>query len=90
MNSLANKISLDSLDYRAIRVEVTENELIVFLEDGREIKTPIEFFPKLARAEMTVRKNYRLIGPGIGIEWPDLDEHLSVRGIVLGNHVVDW
>ena len=90
MSSLANKLSLESLGYRAMGVDVTEDELIVFLEDGREFRTPIEFFPKLARSSMEVRRNHRLIGPGVGIEWPDLDEHLSIKGIVLGLPVIDW
>ena len=87
MNSSAQKIEYN---FRATKVQVTDDQLIVLLEDGREIRTPIEYFPKLARADMKTRKNLRIMGPGVGIEWPDLDEHLSVEGIVLGRPVVDW
>jgi len=87
MNSTAKNLELD---FRAVKVEVTEDQLIVYLEDGREIRTPLDFFPKLLRANDKERQNFRLIGPGIGIEWPDLDEHLSTEGIALGRKVIDW
>jgi len=87
MSSTAKTLEFD---FRAVNIEVTEDQLIVYLEDGREIRTPIDFFPKLLRASKEVRQNFRLIGPGIGIEWPDLDEHLSIEGIALGRKVIDW
>lgn len=37
-----------------------------------------------------MRTNFRIMAQGIGIEWPDLNEHLSVEGIVLGRRPVDW
>lgn len=54
------------------------------LTDGREIKTPLEFYPKLNTASQSQRENYELIGQGTGAHWKDLDEDLSIEGIVLG------
>ncbi len=77
-------------DFRAIEVEVTDDQLCVTLNDGREIRSPLEFYPQLARADKKTRTNFRLMAQGIGIEWPDLDEHLSIEGIVLGRKPIDW
>ena len=87
MSSTAEK---SEFDFRAIRVELTDDQLCVTLNDGREIRNPLEFYPKLARAEKKIRNNFRLMAQGIGIEWPDLNEHLSIEGIVLGRRPIDW
>jgi hypothetical protein len=52
------------------------------LTDGREIRVPLEWFPKLRNASPEARRNWRLIGKGIGIHWPDLDEDLSLVGLL--------
>jgi hypothetical protein len=62
---------------RATKLEFVDDQLCLYLEDGREIRTPVEFFPKLAHADPRVRNNFRIFGQGTGIEWPDLNEHLS-------------
>ena len=54
----------------------------VWLLDGREINVPIEWFPKLRDASYDERAHWRLIGKGIGIHWPDLDEDLSLEGLL--------
>jgi hypothetical protein len=54
------------------------------LSDGREIKTPLVFYPRLNNASDKQRKNFELIGLGTAIHWPEIDEDLSVKGIVLG------
>ena len=60
-----------------------ENEVLqVFLSDGREIRVPLEWFPKLRDATTEQRQAWRLIGKGIGIHWPDLDEDLSLEGLL--------
>jgi hypothetical protein len=87
MSSTAEK---NEFDFRATEVQVTEDQLIIILEDGREVRAPIEFYPKLAAADLKTRQNCRLIGPGIGIEWPDIDEHLSIEGIILGRKPINW
>lgn len=60
----------------------TDDMLYVRLEDGREVGTPLEWFPKLRNATDHQRNNWRLIGHGIGIHWEELDEDLSVQGLI--------
>jgi hypothetical protein len=65
-------------------VQVTDDEIIVTLVDGRRIAAPIVWFPRLLNASPEVRANWRLIGDGIGIHWPDVDEDISVSGLLKG------
>lgn len=67
---------------KATDLEFTEDSLMVFLEDGREIIVPIEWFPKLRDATSEEKKNWRVIGNGVGIHWDSLDEDISVRGLL--------
>ena len=69
---------------RAQRVSVTEDALMVELVDGRTITVPVTWYPRLARGTETERANWRLIGEGEGIHWPDLDEDISVEGVLAG------
>lgn len=71
-------------EFIAAKVYFEKKFLCVVLTDGREVKVPLEFYPRLVHAKPAQRKNYRLIGRGTGIHWPDVDEDLSVEGIVLG------
>ena len=66
----------------AVDVVVTESSLLMQLADGREISAPLEWFPRLRDATEAQRKNWRLIGPGIGIHWPEIDEDISVSSIL--------
>lgn len=77
-------ISAISLDPVAIDVTVTGEALRVVLADGREVSAPLEWFPRLRDAAPAERANWRLIGRGKGIHWPDLDEDISVRGLLGG------
>jgi hypothetical protein len=54
----------------------------VRLVDGREVSVPLEWFPSLREATEAQRKNWRLIGDGVGIHWEDLDEDISVAGLL--------
>lgn len=56
----------------------------VALDDGREISVPLEFYPRLNSATKDQREKYELIGLGTGIHWSEIDEDLSVEGIVFG------
>lgn len=67
---------------KATDLEIREDSLKVFLEDGREVTIPIEWFPKLRDASPEERQNWRLIGNGIGIHWESLDEDISVQGLL--------
>jgi len=66
----------------ATDVRVDSEMLQVYLSDGRIISVPIEWFPKLRDASEKERNNWRLIGGGIGIHWEDIDEDLSVAGLL--------
>ena len=66
----------------AINVIFDEDDFTVTLADGRQIKIPYEWFPRLANASSEERKNYEFIGNGIGIHWPLIDEDISVEGLL--------
>lgn len=68
----------------AIGLEVTDDELIVSLADGRRLSVPIAWYPRLANATSDQRRNWEVIGPGVGFHWPDVDEDLSVEGMLRG------
>jgi len=78
ISSLATEIAA------AKHVKVTEHALVVELRDGRSVSVPIEWYPRLAEGRPSERRRWELIGPGIGIHWPDLDEDISVEGLLLG------
>ena len=66
----------------AADVRFDKDKIHVRLIDGREISVPLGWFPKLKQASPKQRKNWRLIGKGIGIHWPDLDEDISVSALL--------
>ena len=80
-------MSISAIEVRAAcaqGVRVTDDTLIVDLSDGRTISVPLAWFPRLQHGTPAERNRWRLIGKGDGIHWPDLDEDISVEGIVLG------
>src|SRR5438309_8748549 len=66
------------------RVTVTEDAVVVDLNDGRTVTAPLAWYPRLLHGTPRERRNWRLIGGGEGIHWPDLDEDLSVEGLLAG------
>ncbi|HEY3124892.1 MAG TPA: DUF2442 domain-containing protein [Thermoanaerobaculia bacterium] len=67
---------------RAQDVSVSEDELTVALADGRRISEPLAWFPRLLHASPAQHSNWELLGDGEGIHWPEIDEDLSVAGIL--------
>ncbi len=65
-------------------VAVSDDTLCVDLSDGRTISVPLAWYPRLLRATPAERKRWRLIGRGLGIHWEDLDEDISVEGLLAG------
>ena len=65
-------------------LRVTNDELIVDLADGRTISVPVLWYPRLASGSSAQRNNWELLGNGEGIHWPELDEDLSVEGLLRG------
>jgi hypothetical protein len=69
-------------DASAVDVRVSGEQLVVVLADGRELAAPLAWFPRLMSATESQRSNWRLIGRGQGIHWPDVDEDISVASLL--------
>jgi hypothetical protein len=70
------------VDPLATSVSFTEDALCVTLADGREVVVPLEWFPTLSKATDEERRQWRLIGGGIGIHWEPIDEDISVESLL--------
>jgi len=75
-------ISASNKSHNATGLSFTEDKLVVQLADGREVAVPLEWFPRLRAASHEKLSNWRLIGDGEGIHWPDLDEDLLVKNLL--------
>ena len=80
MNISTIEIEIPTVD----GVTITEDTLRVELSDGRAISAPLAWFPRLLHSTAKERKNWRLIGKGHGIHWEQLDEDISVEGLLAG------
>ena len=65
-------------------VRVSARALTVELHDGRTVSVPLDWYPRLAHGSTAERQRWELIGPGVGIHWPGLDEDISVDGLLRG------
>ena len=79
MSTSARKSAVLAL---AASVHCDDEMLRVRLSDGREINVPVEWFPRLRDATPAQRQNWRLIGQGVGIHWEDIDQDVSVEGLL--------
>jgi hypothetical protein len=68
----------------ATSVVVSEDTISVELSDGRTISAPLDWYPRLARGTAAERNTWRMIGGGLGIHWPALDEDISVANLLAG------
>ncbi|MEY2977747.1 MAG: DUF2442 domain-containing protein [Prochlorotrichaceae cyanobacterium] len=68
----------------AQEVTFTDDDLVVTLVDGRKLSVPIVWFSRLANATREQLENYEILGDGEGLHWPDVDEDLSVAGLLRG------
>jgi len=80
MNTVANVNS----DPRIQKVRVTKDQIIADLADGRVISVPLAWSWRLSEATPVQRAKFRLIGTGQGVHWPDVDEDISVEGLLHG------
>lgn len=67
-----------------LTIDVTDDEIIAQLVDGRRISVPLVWSWRLANATAVQRKNYEIIGSGEGVHWPEIDEDISARGMLQG------
>ena len=65
-------------------VQVTDEWLTVDLADGRVLRVPLPWYPRLVEATAAEREHWRLLGGGYAVEWPELDEHIGVEGLLAG------
>jgi hypothetical protein len=79
MSTLTNEQPAQATD-----VSIDDVEIAVDLIDGRTIIVPLVWYPRLVHGTGKERKNWRLIGQGEGIHWPDLDEDISVQNLLAG------
>ena len=70
---------------RITAVRVSEDSLSIDLLDGRSLTVPLAWYPRLYHGTASERVNWRLIGDGIGIHWPDLDEDISIANLIAGH-----
>ncbi|MBI3738296.1 MAG: DUF2442 domain-containing protein [Chloroflexi bacterium] len=68
----------------ATNVTVTDDDLMVDLADGRRIIVPLAWYPRLMYATPAERQNWQLLGDGYAVEFPDLDEHIGIEGLLAG------
>ena len=80
MNTLAVEIRIPE----ALNVSLTDDTLSVDLSDGRSISAPVAWFPRLFHSTEQERNNWRLIGKGQGIHWEEIDEDISIKGLLTG------
>ena len=71
----------------AWNVAVSADELTVSLVDGRRISVPLAWYPRLLHASPAELANWKILGNGEGIRWPDIDEDLSVAGMLLATRL---
>ncbi|MCG8375249.1 MAG: DUF2442 domain-containing protein [Chlorobiales bacterium] len=73
-----------TIEPRIISVEITDDSITAFLEDGRTISVPLAWSWRLSEASIEQRNNFEIIGNGIGIHWQDIDEDISAEGMLYG------
>lgn len=78
-------IAVNEIEPRLLNIRVTEDEIIARLVDGRTISVPLAWSWRLSEATPEQRQNFKIIGDGHGIHWPDIDEDISVEGMLCGS-----
>src|SRR5436305_1289252 len=68
----------------AAKVVLTADHMVVELADGRSLIVPLAWYPRILHGSESERRNWQLLGDGYAIEWPDLDEHIGIEGLLAG------
>jgi hypothetical protein len=79
-------LAVEIVEARAQNIEIDDDRLVVDLTDGRTVCVPLAWYPRLWHGKPEERARFEIIGDGAYIHWPDLDEDLSVSGILVGRH----
>lgn len=74
-----------TFEANATKIWFDNENMWVALTDGRQLSIPLLYFPRLLNATSEQRNNYELSGDGTGIHWEEIDEDISVPGLILGN-----
>jgi hypothetical protein len=74
-----------TFDASATKIWFDNENMWVALADGRQLSVPLMFFPRLLNATSEQRNNFELSGGGTGIHWEEIDEDISIPGLILGN-----
>ncbi len=74
--------SVISKSKNASNIAFSNSKMIVFLEDGRELSIPLEWFPRLRKATVEQLNKWRLIGNGEGVHWDEIDEDISIENLL--------
>ena len=77
-------IQAETYEPRIHDIRITEDEIIAFLVDGRTISFPLAWSRRLSEATSEQRQHFEIIGDGVGVHWPDIDEDISVQGMLHG------
>lgn len=78
-------IVVNVIEPRLLDIHITEDEIVAHLVDGRTISVPLAWSWRLSEATPDQRQNFEIIGDGQGIHWPDVDEDISVEGMLCGS-----
>ena len=73
-----------TLECSAVKIWFDKESMWLLLNDGRQLSVPLAYFPRLLKATPAQRKNYELSGGGTGIHWEELDEDISMAGLLMG------
>ena len=76
---------VNSIEPRLLTIKVTEDEIIAYLVDGRTVSVPLIWSWRLSEATEKQRQNFEIIGDGQGVHWPDIDEDISIDGMLYGS-----
>ena len=77
-------MNTSALDVRAVKIWIDDANLWLSLADGRQLAVPLAYFPKLLNASPEQRLNFETSGRGTGIHWEEIDEDISVEGLLMG------
>lgn len=75
---------------RIVDVGVFLDYLMIYINDGRKLGIPLSVYPKLNNASGKLRASWRLIGNGDGVQWPELDVDLSLKGMLTYDMLISY